>query len=169
MACARVCAGHLGFYAPQFVPTARGFDFDYGYYTGDESYINHTCGPCPDQARGCDVPHGPTTPGPPLGFRDPCARDWHRNDQPLQFEDTGVYSPYVFSRVGREVIANHSRDYAAHPLFLYLAMQTTHAPYEAPADVLAKYDYITYTNRKPYAALIELCDQTVKNATDGLR
>ena len=73
------------------------------------------------------------------------------------------------SRVGREVIANHSRDYAAHPLFLYLAMQTTHAPYEAPADVLAKYDYITYTNRKPYAALIELCDQTVKNVTDGLR
>jgi len=159
---------HLGFYAPQFVPTARGFDFSYGYYTGDESYINHTCGPCPNQARGCVVPHKPSAPGPALGFRDPCGRDWTRNDRPLQFEDTGEWSPYVFSRVSREVIANHSRDHATQPLFLYLAMQTTHAPYEAPEDVLAKYSHISYKNRRPYAALIELCDQTVRNVTAAL-
>eukprot|EP01050_Picozoa_sp_SAG11_P001294 SAG11_NODE_55_length_19449_cov_28.630135_3_plen_450_part_00 len=160
---------HLGFYAPQFVPTARGFDFKYGYYTGDESYINHTCGPCLNQARGCVVPHKPSAPGPVLGFRDPCGRDWTRNDRPLKFEDTGEWSPYVFSRVSREVIANHSRDHATQPLFLHLAMQTTHAPYEAPDDVLAKYSHISYKNRKPYAALIELCDDTVKNVTEGLR
>ena len=70
--------------------------------------------------------------------------------------------------VSREGIANHSRDHATQPLFLYLAMQTTHAPYEAPEDVLAKYSHISYKNRRPYAALIELCDQTVRNVTAAL-
>ena len=40
---------------------------------------------------------------------------------------------------------------------------------EAPAEILEKYQYIAYRDRKPYAALIELCDQTVKNVTTALK
>ena len=155
---------HLGFYSPECIPTARGFTYSYGYYGGDEGYFNHTMGPCHHEARGCVVPN--------IGFRDPCGRDWSRSGHPLQFDDTGEDSAFVLSRVAGEIVGNHTRDYGASaqsPLFLYLATQTTHAPYEAPADVLAKYDYINYHNRRPYAALVELLDQTVKNVTDAFR
>ena len=114
---------HAGFYTNAMLPTSRGFDHHYGYYTGDENYYNHSLGPCREEARGCLVPD--------LGFRDPCGRDWHRDGAPLQFEDTGEDSAYVFGRVAAAVVANHSRDHAGSPLFLMLATQTTHAPYEA--------------------------------------
>ena len=74
---------------------------------------------------------------------------WPNNDgiasRPLQYEDTGVHSAYVLSDVARNVVFNHSRVHGAQtPLFLYLATQTAHAPYEAPADVLSKYNHIMY-------------------------
>ena len=155
---------HLGFYSPEFIPTARGFTYSYGHYGGDEGYLNLTMGPCHHEARGCVVPD--------IGFRDPCGRDWSRSGHPLQFEDTGEDSAYVLSHVAGEVVANHTRDFGAgaqSPLFLYVATQTTHAPYETPAYVLAKTDYITYHNSRPYAALVELLDQTMKNVTDAFR
>jgi len=34
---------HLGFFSEDYTPTRRGFDSHYGYYTGKEDYLDHTC------------------------------------------------------------------------------------------------------------------------------
>lgn len=33
---------HLGMYAEQYLPMARGFESHYGYYQGAEDYYDHT-------------------------------------------------------------------------------------------------------------------------------
>jgi arylsulfatase B len=39
---------HQGFYAPQYLPTSRGFDSYLGFLSGCEDHLNqlNCCGPC---------------------------------------------------------------------------------------------------------------------------
>lgn len=32
---------HLGFFEEEYLPTSRGFDSHFGYWTGKEDYFNH--------------------------------------------------------------------------------------------------------------------------------
>ena len=33
---------HLGFFKTEYLPTNRGFDSHFGYWTGKEDYFNHS-------------------------------------------------------------------------------------------------------------------------------
>ncbi|MBI1310670.1 sulfatase-like hydrolase/transferase [bacterium] len=70
---------HLGHFQPEYLPTRRGFDLQYGHYNGALDYFTH-------------IRDG--------GF------DWHRNDQPNYDEG---YSTDLIGRAAVQIIAEHDQ------------------------------------------------------------
>lgn len=68
---------HLGHFTPDYLPTRRGFDFQYGHYNGALDYFTH-------ERDG--------------GF------DWHRNDKACRDEG---YSTHLIGREASEIVKNH--------------------------------------------------------------
>lgn len=71
---------HLGHNRPEFLPTARGFDRQYGHYNGEINYFTH-------EREG--------------GF------DWHRNDKAARDEG---YSTHLIAREAVRLIESYSRE-----------------------------------------------------------
>jgi arylsulfatase A-like enzyme len=69
---------HLGLHAPEFLPTRRGFDYQYGHYTGAIDYFKH------DRMGGLD---------------------WHRNEKALVEEG---YSTTLIGNEAAAVIERHN-------------------------------------------------------------
>ncbi len=100
-------AGHQGFYAPQYLPTSRGFDSYLGFLSGCEDHLNqlNCCGPCNQTKYGIgkviDL-FGGDTVGP-------------------AYADSGKWNGYTFTDRAVKVIENHAvGDTTDAPLFLYM-------------------------------------------------
>lgn len=96
---------HLGFCRQSLLPTARGFHSFYGYYTGAEDYYNHTR----------------------MSFTRPFTLGYDFRDQ----EDAaatvrGAYSAHLFGDRAVEILRRQTN--TSQPVFLYLALQSVHAP-----------------------------------------
>ncbi|XP_068608735.1 arylsulfatase B-like [Brachionichthys hirsutus] len=137
---------HLGMYKTECLPTRRGFDSYFGYLTGSEDYYTHQ--------RCNDVPGQGWT----------CALDL-RDGEEAAANYSGVYSTELFSHKAVSVIKNHK---SAQPLFLYVALQSVHAPLEVPERYLAPYANITDPGRKTYAGMVAAMDEAVGNVTLAL-
>jgi arylsulfatase A-like enzyme len=70
---------HLGHFQPDYLPTRRGFDLQYGHYNGALDYFTH--------------------------IRDG-GHDWHRNDQPNYDEG---YSTDLIGQAAANIIAEHDQ------------------------------------------------------------
>lgn len=70
---------HLGHVSPEYLPTRRGFDHQYGHYNGALDYFTH--------------------------IRDG-GHDWHRDDRPNYDEG---YSTHLIGREACQVIASHDQ------------------------------------------------------------
>ncbi len=70
---------HLGHFQPDYLPTRRGFDLQYGHYNGALDYFTH------DRDGG---------------------HDWHRNDQPNYDEG---YSTDLIGQAAANIIAGHDQ------------------------------------------------------------
>ena len=77
---------HLGHFAPEYLPTRRGFDHQYGHYNGALDYFTH-------------VRDG--------GF------DWHRDDKACRDEG---YSTHLLAKEAVEVHRRHRRQEAVLPV-----------------------------------------------------
>lgn len=143
---------HLGFKNESFTPTFRGFDTFFGYYHWGEEYGDHVFPPYykGDQpCRGFDLTNNS---GPLMS--------------PLLFGDD-VYSTWLYVSEATRIINAHPMD---QPLYLYLAFQNVHDPYEtAPEDYVALYSEETDPNRRNYSALVTLLDDGVRNVTGALK
>ncbi|MCX7011358.1 MAG: arylsulfatase [Candidatus Sumerlaeota bacterium] len=101
---------HLGSDTPEYRPTRRGFDSQYGLMGGAINYFTHAAA---DKKMG--------------------AFDWWRND--VASEDTG-YSTHLIADEACRVIREQP---AGKPLFLYVAPNAVHGPLDAPAECLKPY------------------------------
>ena len=54
------------------------------------------------------------------------------------------------------------------PFFIYLAYQATHAPLQAPPDVVASFAHVQDPSRRTFAAMAAVVDEGVGNITDAL-
>lgn len=140
---------HLGYAQWQQTPTFRGFGSFYGYYLGAEDYYLHTVGAGYDFHR--DTGHR---------CGQGCSTvDWGAN---------GTYSAFLFAAEAEKIISQYSSP-ASPPLFLYLAMQSVHAPVQAPEPYVAPYRRIfNDTIRQVHAGMLAVLDEAIGNVTRAL-
>ena len=132
---------HLGFENMSYHPLHRGFESFYGYLGGGEDYLTHEEG----------------------GFLD--FHDGMRS----AFEAKGKYSTVLFANRSIDLIAAHARAAGAKPFGLVLAFQAVHDPLQAPADWIAKYDWIADTKRRTMAAMTGCVDFEIGRVVDALK
>jgi arylsulfatase A-like enzyme len=61
-----------------------------------------------------------------------------KNDTQVPRPDNGTYSNEMYTNIMLDKIKNHQND--GKPLFMYLAYQVAHSPFQAPAELIKKYE-----------------------------
>jgi arylsulfatase A-like enzyme len=113
--------------------------------------------------RGFDYQYGPL-----IGEIDYFTReqhgvlDWFRNNK--RVHETG-YSTTLLGDDAVKLIDNHD---PKTPLFLDLAFNAPHAPYQAPKDYLDRYKNIEDPTRRAYAAQITAMDDQIGRVVEAL-
>ena len=140
-ATAMVGKWHLGFESWDYTPIGRGFDSYYGYLGGGEDYLTHKSG----------------------AFVDLTA------NKSGVLDAGGLYSTELFANASINRIVAHAAAASPKPLFLYIAMQAVHSPLEAPAEWVAKYDWIKDSHRRTLAAMTSCLDAQLKRVAEALQ
>ena len=102
---------HLGHYRPEYLPTRRGFDHQYGHYNGAIDYFTH--------------------------MRDG-GSDWHRDDR--ESRDEG-YSTHLIARESVRIVAEHDRSRPLFLYIPFNAVHAPHqvpSRYKEPYSGLAE-------------------------------
>ena len=107
-------------------------------------------------ARGFDHQYGPLI-GEIDYFTHEAAGvvDWYRNGEVVKEEG---YSTTLLGNDAVQLIQQHNAD---KPLFLYLAFNAAHTPYQAPEEYLEKYKDIKDPSRRAYAGAITAMDDQI--------
>ncbi|XP_076641495.1 arylsulfatase B [Halictus rubicundus] len=138
---------HLGFYTKEYTPTYRGFDSHLGFWSGHHDYFDHSAVESPywglDMRRGLDP-----------------AWDLH-----------GQYSTDIFTKEAEKLIDAHN---TSRPMFLYLAHAAVHSgnpynPLPAPDHKVAKFNDISDYNRRRFAGMLTVLDESIGRVVDALR
>ena len=82
-------------------------------------------------------------------------RDWYRDNEPL--EEVG-YSTTLFGDEAVQLIERHDPQ---TPLYLYLAFNAPHSPYQAPDELVERYPDIPDPTRRSYAAMVTAMDEQI--------
>lgn len=90
------------------------------------------------------------------------ALDWHRDDR--ESHDIG----YTTHLIAKEAVQRVEQRDKSKPLFLYVAFNGVHSPYEAPQKYVAPYTQFT-AKRKIYAGMTTAVDEAVGQVLDALR
>ena len=118
---------HLGSFRPEYMPTRRGFDHQYGLMFGAIDHFTHRRGG---------------------------QHDWYRNDQPLN--ERG-YSTHLIAQEARRLIREQPAD---KPLFLYVAFNAVHSPYQVQDEYRKEYPNLRGV-RQTFAGMISAVDEAV--------
>ena len=113
--------------------------------------------------RGFDIQYGPL-----IGEIDYFTHqqhgvlDWYRDNKPVK--EPG-YSTTLLGEAAVKLIDGHDPKV---PLYLYLAFNAPHAPYQAPPEYLARYSNIADPTRRAYAAQISAMDDEIGRVVAAL-
>ena len=140
---------HLGHSRIGYLPTRRGFDRFYGFYTGAIDYFSHN-----QTAHRCKC--SKTHPSF-LDFRD---------QEDIADDRTGEYSSMVFNEKAVSFIESHDKD---KPMFLVMSYQNVHDPLQVPQKYAALYNNIPDKNRRTYAGMASYLDDSVQMLTEALK
>ncbi len=146
--------GSQGFYAPQFLPTSRGFDKYFGFLSGCEDHVNqeNCCAPCNRTRYGIGKPvdlYDSEKGGPALG-------------------ENGTNNAFLFSRKAVEMIENHASTSPKRPLFMYLSLHNTHAPFQVPDRFSNLYNF-SDALQNTWSGMVSMVDETLLNVTSAFK
>ena len=88
--------------------------------------------------------------------------DWYRDNEVVR--EPG----YTTTLLGNDAVARITRHDTAKPLFLYLAFNAPHTPYQAPQEYLDRYAAIADPSRRAYAAAISAMDDQIGRVLEAL-
>jgi len=125
---------HIGHFKREYTPTHRGFDSFYGILSGQVDHYSHT-------------------------RKKHNVMDLH-DDEEVVWNNT-EYSTHLFTRKAEDIIRNHNQN---KPLFLYIAYQAPHAPYQVPLEYAAR-----YPGTDVHAGMISCLDDGIGNVTAALQ
>ena len=158
---------HLGLSRPEYLPTSRGFDHQYGCYTGMIDYVTH--------ARNRDL-NWRTQLVVMDSIEEPTdellGNDWNRNDKPVYEKG------YVTDLLRDEAIRVIKERDPSKPLFLYVPFTAPHTPLQAKDSDLEHYENVDLEipeilkedkenlelrikRRRYYAALVSSMDDAI--------
>ncbi|XP_054166666.1 arylsulfatase B-like [Oppia nitens] len=133
---------HQGFFQRSYIPTERGFDTHFGYWTGHEDYYDRTS---QENWWGID-------------FRD--------NDKLANLtEYEGQYSTDIYTDKSVDIILRQTEN-TSQPLFLYIAHQSVHAgngrePLQAPEQYIDRFKHIKDQRRRTFVAMVSALDDSM--------
>ena len=121
---------HLGHSKKEYLPSQRGFDYQYGCYNGMIDYFTHMFN---YRIRGISA--GGITGVDELeeDWKDE-GNDWNRNDVPLNEEG---YATDLIADEAIKVVEEHDD---SKPLFLYVPFTAPHSPLQVPQEYLDMYE-----------------------------
>ena len=88
--------------------------------------------------------------------------DWYRNNELVKEEG---YSTTLLGAEAVKLIREHN---SATPLYLYLAFNAAHTPYQATPEYLHQYQHIADPSRRAYAGSITAMDNQIGRVLDAL-
>lgn len=88
--------------------------------------------------------------------------DWFRDNEPVHEEG---YTTTLIGKDAATVIESHD---TSKPLYLYLAFNAPHTPYQAPKEYLERYPSIQDPTRRTYAAMVTCLDDEVGRVVAAL-
>nr|KAG5695335.1 hypothetical protein BaRGS_006559 [Batillaria attramentaria] len=88
-----------------------------------------------------------------------------RDNKTLSVKQNGTYSTYVFQERVRQIISSHN---PATPLFLYLPLQSVHAPLEVPKQYSDMYPNLKTNDRRVFSGMVTAMDDVIGNLTSFL-
>ena len=88
--------------------------------------------------------------------------DWFRDNQPVKEEG---YTTTLLGKDAARLIEQHN---VSAPLYLYLAFNAPHTPYQAPAEYIERYKNIEEPTRRVYAAMVGCLDDEVGRVVAAL-
>ncbi|KAK0397063.1 hypothetical protein QR680_001961 [Steinernema hermaphroditum] len=144
---------HLGYCRREFLPTARGFDYFYGYYGPQAGYFNHSADQF-DRHRNTMV-----------GGLD-LFMEINGGQSAADFTKQGVYSTNLFADEAINLIAHHN---VRIPFFLFLSFQSVHAPLQAPMFYENKCSHIRHPMRRKYCAVLAAMDEAIERVVRELK
>merc|ERR1712166_330627 len=137
---------HCGFASKEHTPTYRGFDSFLGYWHWGEEYVDHVFPPWYYQAkcRGIDL----TNASEPSGRLEPL------------MSAGKVRSAQLFVDEAKRVIRRPRA--ADEPLYLYMALQNAHDPYEEPPErFLPLFKHQKDIFRRNFSAIVHELDWAI--------
>ena len=154
-ATAHVGKWHLGNFDDASEPTRRGFDGSYGYQNGEEDHFTRIL-----QGLG-DFQASSLADG----------ASYYTVDDLLKIN--GTHNSFLF--VDRAVAVVEAHD-ASIPLFLYLALQDTHAPIQAPAGYaddaacasIGSSRHYPDGARREFCGMVRAADESIANVTAAI-
>jgi arylsulfatase A-like enzyme len=81
--------------------------------------------------------------------------DWFRNNEPVKEEG---YTTTLLGQDAARLIEQHD---PSKPLYLYLAFNAPHTPYQAPQEYVDRYRSIADPTRRTYAAMVACLDDEI--------
>ncbi len=88
--------------------------------------------------------------------------DWFRNNEPVREEG---YTTTLFGQDAVRLIEEHD---TATPLYLYLAFNAPHTPYQAPREYIDRYSAIAEPTRRTYAGMVTCLDDEIGRVVTAL-
>ena len=89
--------------------------------------------------------------------------DWFRDNAPVDEEG------YTTHLLGRDAVRYIDAHDPTRPMYLYLAFNAPHTPYQAPPEALERYAHIEDPSRRAYAAMITALDEQVGHVLEALQ
>lgn len=137
---------HLGAH-PSLRPLNRGFDAFFGFLSGGHSYFPELWTFADEYALSSQFD----------GYHTKLLRN---NSRIAEKE-------YLTDALSREAV-NYIEQYKDTPFFMYLAYNAPHAPLQATAEYLSRFDTIADPKRKTYAAMVSAMDDGIGKILDKL-
>jgi arylsulfatase A-like enzyme len=88
--------------------------------------------------------------------------DWYEDNQPLREEG---YTTQLIGNRAVKLIEEHDAD---QPLYLYLAFNAPHTPYQAPQEYIDRYRNIEDPTRRTYAGMVACLDDEIGHVVAAL-
>lgn len=141
-----------GMVTPAHTPKGRGYDTSLGYFDhGNWMYTSNVWEGSYD--------HRPDIPEVNI-------IDLWDTDRPAKHLNGTGFEEYIFCDRVLEILKQHDQ---STPLFLNYDSRMAHYPLQAPPEYQEKFSFITYENRRVYAAMVNFLDDVLANITDTFK